>query len=240
MTAADSPTLSVQTRSAVSRLLMMAGVLGFSAAMMVVLFAPLVLSHFFTSDQDYSRLSDIGQSYGAASAVVSTVALAVVLVSVVMQHRQVKAGKLQAISVMTEELIQLTMENPVYRQCWGARVAPENVPEDLFYCCNKILKTWKLAWDLHDLPAAQARASLANFFDSEIPRCFWERHSVWHLQGGARNRRVQFLTMVNEEYLRALRGGPPSRPREFYPESGRSTGIHRSSVDSSADGRLTP
>jgi hypothetical protein len=159
-------------------------------------------------------VSDIGQSYGAASAVISTVALGVVLVGLITQHRQFKSGRLKTLSDMTEELVRLAMDEPVYRQCRGARTAPETIDEDIFYYCNRVLKSWKRAWELRDLPEAQARSYLANFFDSEIPRLFWQIHGDWHMQGKARNRRERFLAMTNEEYLRAVKGGPPSRRRE--------------------------
>ena len=220
MRASDSPKSKDQDRSAVRRLLVTTGVLAFTAAVGGVALFPLILGRMFTSDDDYSRISDIGQSYGAASAMVSTVALGVVLVGLVMQYRQFTSGRHEALSAMTDELVRLAMDEPAYRQCWGARIAPTDVDEALFYYCNRVIKSWKIAWELRDLSEAQARGYLANFFDSEIPRLFWKEHGNWHMQAKARNRREQFLALIEEEYLRAIRGGDPSRPRELSPPAG--------------------
>jgi len=191
------------------------GALAFTAAMAVVILFPLLLGRMFISDgADYSRISDIGQSYGAASAIISTVALGVVLVGLVMQHQQFRSGRRQALSALTDDLVRLAMDEPIYRQCWGARTAPDDVDEALFYYCNSVIKSWKVAWELRELTEVQVRSYLANFFDSEVPRLFWHMHGDWHMRARRRNRRDRFLALVNEEYLRAVRSGPPARPRE--------------------------
>ena len=69
---------------------------------------------------------------------------------------------------MTDELVQLAMDEPMYRQCWGARIAPDDVDEALFYYCNRMIKSWRVAWELRDLSEAQARAYLANFFQRAV------------------------------------------------------------------------
>ena len=66
-------------------LVMMMTALVFAVAMVSVLLFPLILGRLFVSERDYSRISDIGQAYGAASAVVSAVALGVVVLG---QYRQ--------------------------------------------------------------------------------------------------------------------------------------------------------
>jgi len=107
------------------------------------------------------------------------------------------------------------MENPKYRQCWGSRVAPAGVDEDLFFYCSKVIKNWARLWDLRVIDETRVREYLRGFFDAEIPRMFWEKHSEWHRRGRGRSRREPFRDLVNDEYLRALRAGPPSRGREF-------------------------
>jgi hypothetical protein len=116
---------------------------------------------------------------------------------------------------MTDELVQLAMDEPMYRQCWGIRMAPDDVDEALFYYCNRMIKSWKAAWELRDLSEAQARAYLTSFFQSEIPRLFWHQHGHLQMQAKFTNRRARFVVMINEEYLRAIRMGPPTRTREF-------------------------
>jgi hypothetical protein len=213
MRASDSPKLKDHDRSTVRRLLVALIVASaFTVAMAGVLLIPFVLGNLLTSDGDYSRISDIGQAYGAASAMISAVALGVVVAG---QIRQTRRARLQALSDMTDELVRLAMDEPMYRQCWGARMAPEGIDEALFYYCNLMIKSWKTAWELRDLPEAQARAYLASFFQSEIPRLFWQQHGQWQLHAKLTSRRARFVMMINEEYLKAIHSGPPVRNREM-------------------------
>jgi hypothetical protein len=191
---------------------MMIAAFVFAVAMGSVLSFPLLLERLFRSESGYSRISDIGQAYGAASAVISAVALAVLVVG---QFRQTNRARLQALSDVTDELVQLAMDEPRYRQCWGARMAPDDIDEALFYYCNRMIKSWKIAWELRDLSDTQARGYLASFFQSEIPRLFWQQHGEWQMQAKLTNRRARFVVMINEEYLRATNAGPPARAREF-------------------------
>lgn len=146
---------------------------------------------------------------------VACIALFVVTASILLQYRQLKQVRRDAAADFAEELVMLAMENPKYRQCWGSRVAPAGVDEDLFYYCGKVIKNWARLWDLRVLDETQAREYLRGFFDAEIPRMFWEKHSEWHRRGHSRRRREHFRDLVNDEYLRALRTGPPARSREF-------------------------
>jgi len=102
-------------------------------------------------------------------------------------------------------------------------MAPDEIDEALFYYCNRMIKSWKIAWELRDLSEAQARAYLASFFQSEIPRLFWHQHGQWQMQVKLTNRRARFVVVINEEYLRAIHAGPPTRTREFCQPSRRRT-----------------
>ena len=62
--------------------------------------------------------------------------------------------------------------------------------------------------------AWHVRAYLRQFFDSEVPRLFWQRHGEWHLRRTGRTRDAKFRQLMNEEYLRAVKSGPPSRRYE--------------------------
>jgi hypothetical protein len=150
---------------------MMVAAFAFAVATVGVLLIPLILGRLVTSEGDYSRISDIGQAYGAASAVISAVALGLVVLG---QYRQAHRARLQALFDMTDELVQLAMDEPMYRQCWGTRMAPDDIDEALFYYCNRMIKSWKIAWELRDLSEAQARAYLASFSErdpSTVRRC---------------------------------------------------------------------
>ena len=165
---------------------------------------------------DYTMIGDLGQAYGAASAMVAVAALIAVTASLIVQGRQGRVMRLQLLDETTDELVRLAMVNPAYRQCWGSRVSPAHVGEDLFYYCQLLVKLWTDSWEQRKIDESLARAYLQTFFDSEVPRMFWERTGDWHRPGPARNHRDRFRVMVNEEYLRALRAGAPGRSFEQF------------------------
>jgi hypothetical protein len=184
---------------------------------LVATVSPAILNALYDGEHDYSQASNIGQAYGAASAMLAALALAVVSASLVMQYNQFRHERIQVIHQRTEDLIKLAIEHPQYCQCWGARVSPEHVDERLFYYCGLVIKSWTRAWERGDLTEHEARNYLRLFFDSEVPRLFWQRHGDWNLYRKTRSRTGRFMALINEEYLTAARSGPPSRPYDPPP-----------------------
>jgi hypothetical protein len=214
MAAVDLPRPSARVSNTFRVLLLAVCALSFTVAMVGVAVTPLLIGHLYAAGGDYSRISNIGQVYSAASAVIVVMALGIVAAGLTLQYRQFAAGRLQALSDSEDQLIRLAMQDPHYRQCWGARVAPEDVDEADYYYCNAILKNLKRAWQLHDLSEAQARAYLASLFDSEIGRTFWHDNGDWHQRVKTRGRRARIVEIINEAYLHAEKCGPPGRPYE--------------------------
>jgi len=194
--------------------------IAFVAAMASIAASPIILGMVLAKDRDYSGIGDIGQAYGAASAMIAGVAVFMVTVSVVVQHRQFRIAQIRALDDASDQLVMLAMRNPAYRQCWGARVSPEEVDEDLFYYCSFVVKLWSVSWERGVLDEPQARGYLQRFFDSEIPRLFWEAHGDWHRRGSTVDGTSDFRALINEEFLRAKKAGPPSRVREVWPPPG--------------------
>jgi hypothetical protein len=216
----------------------------FAVAMAALILSPMLLRRIYPGGSGYTVIGDVGQAYGAASALVAGLALFVVMASVFVQYRQLKAMQIQAVAETNEELVLLAMENPAYRQCWGARVSPPGVGEDLYYYCGKVIKVWTRSWELGIIDESQARAYLKNFFDSELPRQYWEAHGDWHRRGQSpRSHRPRFRDLINEEFLVAKRIGPPQRRYEdfratndLFPEMNRARASSRATSESDPGG----
>ncbi|GAA3736206.1 hypothetical protein GCM10022225_18660 [Plantactinospora mayteni] len=197
--------------------------------LLVATVSPAILNRFYSGQDDYSQASDVGQAYGAASALLAALALLVVCASLAVQYNQFRYERVQAVYHRTDDLVQLAVENPEYCQCWGARVSPDHVDERLFYYCSLVIKSWTRAWERRGLTEPEARNFLAQFFDSEVPRLFWQRHGDWHLHRKPRTRAARFMALVNEEYLCAVKAGPPSRSYEppTFPVNPPWDGLHK-------------
>ncbi len=87
---------------------------------------------------NWTRLSDVGQTYGAISAIVSAVALGGVAAALFFQARQAKAERIQAVRGFHRELIQMTIDEPTrYLPCWAvdtSDIEQERQPSSHFFC----------------------------------------------------------------------------------------------------------
>jgi hypothetical protein len=175
-----------------------------------VLASPVVLRLVDDGGSDWNRLSDIGQSYGPVATLFSALALCV---AVLVQRRQIRQERVLMAREMHANALRTAMDDPVYGQCWGARVTPEGVDERLFYYTNMIISTWLYAWECGDLSDGSVRAYVRAMADSEIPREYWRRYGTWRILA-ARGRRQRFLGMVDAEFKAAEAAGLPSRAIE--------------------------
>src|SRR5262245_47188884 len=91
------------------------GALIFAAIMLALLIiSPIALQQLVRiHGVNWTRLSEIGQTYGAVSALLTALALGGV-VSLLYQARDVKAAREQASRTFHNELLKIEMENPFY------------------------------------------------------------------------------------------------------------------------------
>jgi hypothetical protein len=61
---------------------------------------------------NWSRLSEIGQTYGVAAAILSTLAFAGIAASLIMQADQTRSSRLHAVRVYHLELLKMATEKP--------------------------------------------------------------------------------------------------------------------------------
>src|ERR1019366_579474 len=86
----------------------------------VILLSPLLLRALGTlGGANWSRLSEIGQAYGAASAILSALAVGGVAVSLFLQAGQARANQVQMVRDFQRELVMACLDNPdLYLPCW--------------------------------------------------------------------------------------------------------------------------
>ena len=180
------------------------GLVGISGALAI---SPAVVRSF-QGDPTWPNNS---AAYGGASAILVGLTLAVVCICAVMQARQFRYVQRSIQRDRTREIVRLALDEPGFAQCWGSRFAPPHVDERLFFYTNFIILNWEHAWEHRLLSERQARAHIRTFFDSEVPRMFWERYGDSHHPRLTLTRSERFVALMNEEYLQAIKRGPPSR-----------------------------
>lgn len=102
------------TVSAVPVLIIAIGLIGVS---------PFGLDLFTGGTGHWERLSFIGQTYGAASALLAVLALIGVSLSLAFQARESRATREQAFRAANTEMLKMAMDDPEYVECWGGIIA---------------------------------------------------------------------------------------------------------------------
>ncbi|MFF8835282.1 DUF6082 family protein [Streptomyces sp. NPDC015130] len=99
------------------------GLLGLGLLGLIVS-TPFVLAAVAPASTDWGKLSDISQTYGAVSVVLSAIASAGVALSLLFQVRQARTSNEQAIRGSHLQLATLALSDPHLLQAWSPPVAP--------------------------------------------------------------------------------------------------------------------
>src|SRR5207249_17958 len=98
--------------------------LAVAGAIVLAAASPVVLLPLSATSFDWTRLGDIGQAYGAASAILAGVALIGVALSLLLQSRQHRAETISAARERHLEIVKLALKDPALAACWGAEGIP--------------------------------------------------------------------------------------------------------------------
>ncbi|TDD33195.1 DUF6082 family protein [Saccharopolyspora elongata] len=193
------------------------------AIIAAVLVSPLALVLFESNQIDWSRLSNIGETYGAASAILSSIGIVGISLSLLLQRRQAKVAEEQVIREHYVRLVETSIEDPSLMSCWGAWAGEETAPElpDREQTRRQIFASLIIGslYSSHQLRGADGsyeRMRLRWFFQGEVGRRYWPitREGWMSLRQDRRTR--EFVKMAEEEYLKAIASGPPIIPA-IYP-----------------------
>lgn len=186
------------------------------SVLVLVTVSPLALKKFETFPEiNWSELSNIGQTYGAASALLTGLALIGVAGSLVYQVRAIQQSRVQSSQEHQFHLVEMALHDPTYVRAWGDDPSRYGTFERLRqqYYINLIISFWERAYLVGDLPESMLRVELSPLFRGQAAREFWDRNGKVRV-ASARSRRVRrFCEIVDEEY-RSVASGAPEVPAE--------------------------
>lgn len=160
----------------------------------------------------WSQLSDIGQTYGAASALLTGLALIGVVGSMVFQVRAIRISQEQATREQHAHLVEMALTDPVYQRAWGGLhdVYGNSDKYRQHGYINLIMSFWRDHYVLGELREHELRSLAASLFRGEAGRAFWTDTRDMRLEtaGGSRDRR--FCWIMDEELQKAILAGPPA------------------------------
>jgi hypothetical protein len=179
----------------------------------LVAFSPLALNGFNGMARNWNQLSLIGQTYGAASALLSVIALIGVATSLVVQTRENKANREQALRTSHGDFMRLAMSDPLYAQIW----LPLNPPGDFdvqrqHMYVNVVVSHWEMEYGLGALTEEHLRTIARGVFSTDAGRRYWQYARPTQLVASIGRRERKFRQILDEEYAATVPVAVPAVP----------------------------
>ena len=183
-------------------------------AISLIAFSPFALTRLAGLSRDWGKLSNIGQAYGAISALVSSLALAGIVISLFYQARAGHTAREQSIRTLQQELIKMEMADPTLMTAmgapWGLPIPAESakIREHLY------IHMWTTFWAgnyvVGELTAPAVRKLVrGELFNSRAGRTYWAaiRENVLSTNEGKYR---HFALIVDEEYQKVVVSNVPA------------------------------
>jgi uncharacterized protein DUF6082 len=189
-------------------------------SMGMVVLSPLALRALDTRDDtDWERLSSIGQTYGAVSAIVAAIALLGVMISLVIQSREIREARKNARRSHHVELMRMAMDDPGYMECWGPYLTESFVAERQYTYVNLVVAHWYSEYDIGELSDPLLRATAASVLASAPGRRYWQNTGTFWRDNYSGRRARRFHQVLDEVYQEAIKRPTPTPPAAVEPES---------------------
>ena len=174
----------------------------------VIVASPILFGRAVGGAADWRNLSDIGQAYGGAAAVLSAIAVGGVVLSLLIQARQARLDRIYALRQRHFEILTFAIErnDPRFLSIYYDE---SDVDASLKLFANLQVAHWAMYWDLRSMDEPTLRKNAARMFRNTVVRDWWAGVGQWSSQD-TRQRR-QFQRIMDEE-CRASQA-EPTRPR---------------------------
>jgi len=186
----------------------------------LVVISPLALGGLGGLARDWDRLSLIGQTYGAASALLSVIALTGVGASLIFQARENRANREQALRTSHAELMRLAMDDPLYGEIWAPLNPPgsPDVQRQHMYV-NMVISHWEMEYGLGALNDQHLRIIARGVFSTSAGHRYWQVARPVRMVSSDGRRERRFHQILDEEHDNAQReatgGAPLSDPGQW-------------------------
>lgn len=171
---------------------------------------------------DWPLLGNVGQTYGAASAILAALALIGVVSSLVLQSREAKAAREQAVRALHTDLLKMAIDDPALLECWGPIEDAADVEWFRKHVyANLIVTHWQSMWEVDVLAARHLEVLADQFFKGQVGRRFWAEARGPRKTAETSRRARRFTAIVDRRYLLAVAAGPAeNEPRTAARTSG--------------------
>ncbi len=174
--------------------------------------SPWALRAFGGPTGRWERLSFIGQTYGAASALLAALALIGIAATLIFQAHDTRIAREEARRIAIADLLKMAMDDPALDEAWGPvpADADRRARRQLMYI-NMIISEWQMSFETKALPEKRLRAVSREMFSGRPGRAFWEEARQVRMGTAGSKRGRRFHEILDEEYR--LAPVPPVEPR---------------------------
>lgn len=134
------------------------------------------------------------------STLISAVALAGVVLSLLLQSRQVRISQLQTARFAQLELMKMGLDHPGMAAAALGQPDAELYSKQIFF--NWHIRYLELAFDIKAVSEETVRAGAAELFEVELVREWWSWNRVYYQRLSASRRVRKFFTIVDSEFQR--------------------------------------
>jgi hypothetical protein len=174
-----------------------------AGAMILVLLSPLAIYDFVAVHHtNWERLSYVGQTYGAVSALLDALALVGVVVSVLLQVRESALSRVQAGRSRHFDLIRMAMEDPLLMQAFHS-LSDSDEANRLNAYVSLLIQNLQMLWDSRDIEEDELRANLADLLVTEAGRRYWQEFGHVRMALFTDRRRQQEFNQIIDQVSRA-------------------------------------
>jgi hypothetical protein len=165
------------------------------------------------SGMNWARLSNIGQTYGAVSALLTALALAGVVISLLYQAHDVSIAREQARRTFHNELLRMELEDPIYMEAlgapWGLQISTDFDSLRQYNFIHMWVSFWHSRVALGEMSEMELRSAASlELFNSTAGRNYWLASRETRMRI-AKGRELRFAKILDDEYHKALAKGEP-------------------------------
>jgi hypothetical protein len=182
-----------------------------------IVISPLALQLLAKKKLNWSLFSNIGQSYGAVSAILSALAFLGIALALILQVRQSRESRIYSIRELHSNLLRMGMADSRYLEAWGNFSASVSLDRDVTIYANLMMNYLASLYETRAADLEEVRYYAREIFDGEVGRVYWEScRGAWLKFSRGRAKRLAW--MIEDEYQRAVISGPPQRPLHLATE----------------------
>jgi hypothetical protein len=133
---------------------------------------------------------------------ISSIALAGVAVSLILQARQLRTSQIQAVRSLQIELIKIGLNDPLLGTSISPGVEPSEAPKAALL--NLTLMVWRVGYSLNTFSKGVISYNARGIFKSEYSRTWWEiAHESYEINASTK-RDKEFVALINAEFQNAV------------------------------------